>query len=87
MMCYYREITGNPCPFCGLTEDMSCTLEGDTGHKLVNPHFQLFLLVYKIEWAVRILLTVLSFKLSGKTLPAVDTAFHLALGAMVVCSV
>jgi len=87
MKCYYKEITGDPCPFCGLTEDMSCTLEGDTGHRPVNPHFQMFLAVYKIEWAARILLTLFSFKLSGKTIPAVDVAFHLILAAVVVYSV
>jgi hypothetical protein len=87
MKCYYKEITGDPCPFCGLTEDMSCTLEGDTDHQPVNTHFQLFLTVYKIAWAARILFTLLCFKLPGKTIPAIDTAFHLVLAAGVVYSV
>jgi hypothetical protein len=43
MHCYYRELTGKSCPFCSLTQDMSCTLEGNTDYKPVNPHFQMLL--------------------------------------------
>ena len=82
--CYYKEFTGDPCPFCGLTRDMNCVLTGEGGHDRVNTRFQIFLSIYVLELALRIFLVLASKRLTGRTLPAVDIAIHCILALIVL---
>lgn len=82
--CYYKEYTGNPCPFCGLTRDMSCLLTGNGEQERVNSRFQLFLTVYAVEWVIRIFTLLMSRRFTGKTLPAIDVAIHCVIAVMVL---
>ncbi|MCD4706152.1 MAG: hypothetical protein K8S62_00250 [Candidatus Sabulitectum sp.] len=74
--CCYKNFTGNPCPFCGLTGDMNCVLTGDREQGRINSRFQLFLTVYVVEWAIRIFMLLMSGRFTGKNLPAIDIAIH-----------
>lgn len=87
MHCYYKEFTGDPCPFCGLTRDLNCFLTGDHEHDRINTRFQLFLAVYTIEWVLRIIGFLLSGKFSGKILPGIDGAIHCIIALRILHAV
>ena len=82
--CYYSDMTGDPCPFCGLTRDMNCLLTGRDDRSGINTSFQLFLCVYVFEWMIRITMFLLSGRFSGKTLPVIDIAIHCILAVVVL---
>lgn len=77
--CYHKANTGELCPFCGLTRDMNCLLTGDEETDRINTNFQIFLSMYALEWFVRLLITILSRKFTGRTIPIIDIGFHLIM--------
>ncbi len=85
-VCYYKEFTGNDCPFCGLTRDLNCILTGNAEQDRINTRLQLFLAVYAMEWVIRITMLLLTrrFSLRGKTLPIIDIAIHCILAIRVL---
>ncbi|MCK5785808.1 MAG: DUF2752 domain-containing protein [Candidatus Sabulitectum sp.] len=82
--CYYKELTGDPCPFCGLTTDMNCLLTGEKDQARANSSFQLFLIVYVLEWIIRVAILLTSRRFTGKALPVIDIAIHCILAAKVL---
>jgi len=84
MHCYCKEYTGNPCPFCGLTRDMNCVLTGNWEENRINTRFRLFLIVYAVEWIIRIFMLLMSGRFTGKTLPAIDIAIHGVIAVIVL---
>lgn len=84
MRCYYKEITGDPCPFCGLTRDMNCVLSGNREQDRINTHFQLFLTVYAVEWIIRIFMLLMSGRFTGKSLPVIDITIHGVIAVIVL---
>lgn len=82
--CYYKELTGEPCPFCGLTRDMNCVLTGEEEQHRINSRFHLFLAVYVFEWIIRITMLSVSRRFAGKALPAIDIGIHSVLAVMVL---
>ncbi len=80
-VCYHKELTGNNCPFCGLTRDLNCILTGNAEQDRINSRLQVFLAVYALEWVIRItiLLATRRFSLAGKTLPVIDISIHCIL--------
>lgn len=74
--CYYNHLTGNPCPFCGLTSDMKALLSGNTNSEDANALFQFFLAIYFAEISFRIAILFLARKLTGRVLPAIDIVVH-----------
>lgn len=83
--CYYKDITGNPCPFCGLTSDMSSFLHRNRAqiNGWNNSHFPIFLTAYTVEWAIRIPMLLISRRFTGRRLPVIDTALHTIIAVVV----
>lgn len=54
--CTFHEMTGRPCPACGLTRGMSALVRGDVGHAL---HFNLFTPVFALGAAVMLMVNLL----------------------------
>ena len=77
--CYHKSNTGELCPFCGLTRDMNCVLTGNEETDRINTNFQIFIAIYAMEWIIRVLITILSRKFTGRTIPILDMVFHLIL--------
>lgn len=85
--CYHKEFTGDPCPFCGLTRDMNSALAESGNGEEINPRFKLFLSFFIIEWVIRITVTLMSFlssRFTGRTLPVIDIAIHCVLAVIVL---
>ena len=82
--CYYKELTGEPCPFCGLTRDMNGVLTGEKKQHRINSRFQLFLVIYAFEWIIRITMLLVSRRFTGKALPVIDIGIHSVLAAIIL---
>lgn len=82
--CYCKELTGEPCPFCGLTRDMNCVLTGEKEQHSINSGFQLFLAIYVFEWIIRITMLLVSRRFTGKTLPVIDIGIHSVLAVIIL---
>ncbi len=75
--CQYRALTGRPCLFCGLTEDMSNFLAQRQATP-ANRLFPLLIRIYGIELILRILFTALWIKHRWEKLPVLDIVLHSA---------
>ncbi|PIE51521.1 hypothetical protein CSA37_10965 [Candidatus Fermentibacteria bacterium] len=82
--CSYRSLTGNPCPFCGLTGDMRKYISG-VEFEPECPLFPLLFTALIAEIPVRLFFTVLSLKNRSKKLVLWDIALHSA-GLALYCS-
>ncbi len=82
--CIHKELTGDPCVFCGLTRDMNCVLTGSVTQDRINTNFQIFLAAYAFEWFIRIFMLLMSRRFTGKTLPAIDIFIHCILAIRII---
>jgi hypothetical protein len=82
--CSYKALSGKPCSFCGLTEDMNQFLQGEERNGWNNRNFPLFVTLYFAEWAIRIPLTLASGRVSGRILPVFDLTLHVIVSVWVL---
>lgn len=75
--CHYMAITGKPCPFCGLTEDMRNYLLRVNGSACSNPLFPGLVRFYFGILISRVVFTLASFRYGSKYLPWADGIVHL----------
>lgn len=75
--CHHRALTGEPCPFCGLTGDMRNWLQGGNADSCENRCFPELVRFYFGILALRAAFTAASFRFETRRLPLVDAAVHL----------
>lgn len=75
--CNYKALTGEQCPFCGLTGDMRNYLFAGRQHAPINPYFPEYARLYLGILLLRTVFIIASFRYGSKHLPQLDAIVHL----------